>query len=100
MKYVILLLMCCGCASFKTVQTDISTSENEQRTIITKTTARTFFDSKSKLADLKTTQTDGTQDTEVGSLTQESTSEAISATVEAATRGAVRGAINAVTPTP
>lgn len=64
-----------GCASFTTTQTDVSSYDNEgrtTRTITTKATATTLFESKSALANFKASQTDKTQAASVGSLNQES----------------------------
>lgn len=67
-----------GCASFSTVQTDISTTKDKDgnpttRTITTKAKASTFFESKSTLATWKATQTDKSQGATVGGLEQAST---------------------------
>lgn len=65
-----------GCANYATKQTDISSTDKfgvETRTIITTVKATTFFDSDSKLASFKASQTDKTQSTSVGSLDQNST---------------------------
>jgi hypothetical protein len=72
-KSFFILLICTGCSTFKTVQTDINYEEGKpSRSITTKTTARTIFDSKSNLANFKANQTDKTQLTSVGNLSQES----------------------------
>lgn len=73
MKKYLLLILLCGCSSFKTVQEDVNYEQGQPlRSITTKTTARTFFDSKSELSKFKASQTDKTQTTSVGSLSQES----------------------------
>ena len=72
-----------GCASFTTEQTDTS-KENEngtERTITTRATSRTFFESKSELAKFKASQTDKTQSASVGSLSQEATASNLVQTV-------------------
>ena len=75
---VLAALSLTGCARFNTVQTDISTDANGiVRTVTTRTSAGTLFDSDSALANLETSQTDKTQRTEVGSLNQSSTSEVV-----------------------
>jgi hypothetical protein len=61
-----------GCARFQTKQTDISYDTNNvpTRTITTKVSAYTFFESESKLSQFKATQTDKSQSASVGSLDQ------------------------------
>lgn len=67
------LVLLTGCAQFTTTQTDLSYEKGQpQRQITTRATARTFFESKSALANFKATQTDKTQSANVGSLNQES----------------------------
>ena len=64
-----------GCASFSTVQTDISSTDKngiETRTITTRAKAKTFFEAKSSLTTWKATQTDKTQGATVGVLEQAS----------------------------
>lgn len=82
-----------GCARFSTVQTDYSYDENGwvMREVRTVTRASTFLDSKSKLTELATSQTDKTQSTKVGSLETESSSAALEAIAKGAAEGAVKG---------
>lgn len=79
------LMMCGGCASFSTTQEDCSYGTNgiPERKIVTRNKARTFWDAKSALASFTATQTDKTQSTKVGSLSQESASTNITAQLEA-----------------
>jgi hypothetical protein len=67
-----LLVLSSGCARFQTKQTDISYDTNNvpTRTITTKVSAYTFFESESKLSQFKATQTDKSQSASVGSLDQ------------------------------
>jgi hypothetical protein len=88
-----------GCASFRTEQTDESTIDG-QRKITTITKARTFFDSKSALAQLKASQTDKTQSLGVGSLAQEASGSNSVALADIVVKAAVQGAIQAIAPKP
>lgn len=87
-----------GCASFSTTQTDERTNETtgEKTTVTTRAKSRTFFDSKSKLADFKATQTEKSQSASVGSLSQESSGSNTVNLIEAASRGAAQGTVNAL----
>ena len=78
-------LLTVGCARFTTTQTDASYSDEGKplRTITTKATSSTLWDSKSALASFKATQTDKTQSATVGSLNQESSGTNTAATVRA-----------------
>jgi len=61
-----------GCARFKTIQTDTSYEQGiKARTITTKASSTTFFDSKSALTAFKASQTDKSQSASVGTLNQE-----------------------------
>jgi hypothetical protein len=80
-----------GCASFRTVQTDVSSDGGvEERRVTTVTTATTFFASKAKLADLKTTNTDKTQSTTVGGVELQ-TDERLNETITAIAAGVAAG---------
>ncbi len=72
-------LVLTGCSTYTTTQRDIS----PERTIETKVSVRTFWDSKSQLANSKATQTDKSQSASLGALAQESTSTNIVAELEA-----------------
>lgn len=74
MLTVAALILLAGCSTFTTSQTDTSYDEQgaPQRTIASKTKARTLFDSKSALNNFAVLQTDKTQSSKVGSLNQES----------------------------
>lgn len=75
-----------GCAQFTTTQTDVSYEKGQPlRTITTKASATTVFESKSALANFKASQTDKTQSATVGSLNQESGGTNTAATVQAVT---------------
>ena len=78
MKRIITLVACvalCGCALFKTKQTEV---RNEQTTTITtEVKAYTLFSSKSELAKFKATQNNSVQSAEVGSLTQQGGTNAV-----------------------
>lgn len=83
-----LTFLCAGCAGFKTVQKDISsTTEDgiETRTITTTVSAYTFCSSNSKLTQSKAMQTDKTQGASLGSLEQSSTGTNIVNVIEAMT---------------
>jgi hypothetical protein len=94
-------LLLCGCSSYQTIQTD-SRKEAQDGTAITeiKTTvkARTFFDSKSKLADFKASQTEKSQSTSVGSLSQESSATNVAPVVKAVFEGIISGALKTAAP--
>jgi hypothetical protein len=106
------LLMLCnfGCARYVTVQKDYSYEYNEKnnrvypvRKIATKVKTSTFADSKSQLANSKTTQTDKTQSATLGSLNQESqvttnTVNIIGSMVEGAVKGVLGAMGKPVTP--
>jgi hypothetical protein len=70
----VLLALCLflftGCATYTTVQRDVS----PERTIETRVSVSTFWDSGSNLANSKATQTDKSQSASLGSLAQESSS--------------------------
>lgn len=67
----------CGCASYTTVQTDNSYEKtNQVRSITTKVTARTFWSAKSELAKSAVVNTDKSQSSRVGSLSQQATNNA------------------------
>lgn len=76
---LLLALALCGCASFKTKQVDDSVSYEITKTstnittrkITSETKASTKIESKSALANFKSSQTDKTQTATVGSLNQE-----------------------------
>jgi len=90
-----------GCARFSTRQSDTS-YENGQpvRTITTRATSTTFFDSQSALAKFKAIQTDKSQSASVGSLNQEASGTNAALLVESVTKGAIEGALRAIAPKP
>ena len=71
---VVACLASSGCSTFSTTQTDerINEQTGEKTKVTTKAKARTFWDSKSQLANFKASQTEKTQGASVGSLSQES----------------------------
>src|SRR5437868_4814058 len=83
------LLFAAGCSSVSTDQTE-TTADGAQRH--TRVVARTFFDSKSELAKLKTTATDKTQGVAISGLSQESGSTNIISLVDTVVGAAVRAA--------
>jgi len=88
-----LFLFTPGCARFTTTQTDLSYDEksgNPLRSITTRASAATWWDSQSALGNFKATQTDKTQSATVGSLNQSSTNNT------AATLKALADLLNAV----
>lgn len=76
MKLTLLLTtaLLSGCASFTTNQIDERKNETtgEKTTVRTKVSVRTFFDSKSQLANSKASQTEKSQSATLGALNQES----------------------------
>lgn len=91
-------LSLCGCAQFRTTQTDTRYNEKtgEKTTITTKASATTFFDSKSQLSSFKAAQTEKSQGASVGSLTQESSGSNAVSLAESIARGATEGAMKAI----
>lgn len=66
-----------GCASYTTVQTDNSYEKtNQVRSITTRVVARTFWSAKSDLAKSAVVNTDKSQSSRVGSLSQSATNDA------------------------
>lgn len=68
-----------GCASYTTRQEDVSYEKgntNAARTISTVVTVRTFFSAKSDLAKSAVVNTDKSQSSRVGSLSQQATNDA------------------------
>ncbi len=66
-----------GCASYTTTQTDNSyVQTNVLRQITTKVTVRTFWSAKSDLAKSAVVNTDKSQSSRVGSLSQQATNDA------------------------
>lgn len=89
-----------GCSTFKTVQTDVSyeafsdgtkIATYPSRSVTTKVTAKTLWDSQSALANFKASQTDKTQGASVGSLSQASSGTNAINVIEAAFRGFAQG---------
>src|SRR6185436_3527285 len=68
---LLVLFLCCGCARFRSTQTETS-PDGTQR--ITRVCVTTFFDGKSDLAKLRATTTDKTQGLTVSGLDQSTTS--------------------------
>ncbi len=82
---VIPVLVACGCASFKTIQTE-STNKDGSKLVVTRVAARTLFDAKSDLAKFKAFQSEKTQSATVGALGQESSGTNAVAMLEAMAR--------------
>ena len=74
MKLIYILTGCValvGCAHYTTTQTDVSYEKGQpSRSITTKVSVGTLFDSTSKLATSKATQTDKSQSSTLGGLDQ------------------------------
>lgn len=88
MRLCCVLLLCCGCSSFTTTQTDLSYEDDQGRTIRlvqTRATARAVFEASAKLAAFKASQTDKTQTASVGSIEQQANSTNLTALLKAAT---------------
>lgn len=93
---IFFVMLLTGCSTFTVQQKDISTTAadgTETRTITSHTKARTFFDARSGLANFSTTQTDKTQSSKVGSLSQDANGSNAVKVVEAVTKAAVRAAL-------
>jgi hypothetical protein len=72
-RLLLTTLVCTGCASFNTTQTDERQLPDGSYTkITTRASSRTLFTSKSDLANFKASQTEGQQSATVGSLGQSS----------------------------
>lgn len=70
-----MVMLFSGCSGFTTTQIDRSYEKGQLvREIITKNSAGTLIESKSELTKFKATQTDKSQTTSVGSLSQEANS--------------------------
>ena len=67
MKSTLFLLLLCGCARFHSVQ------QSPDGTM-TSVTITTFFDGRSEVSKLRTTQTDKSQGVSLGSINENSTS--------------------------
>jgi hypothetical protein len=91
----LILLLAAGCANFRTVQTDESTTSPEgveTRKITTTATARTFAASKQALAQWKATQSDKTQGASVGQLNQEADASDLTRAIgEGIAKGLIKG---------
>ncbi len=97
MKFLISLaaFLLVGCAHYSTTQTDLSydAQGHPERTITTKVSVSTFWDSTSELAKSRATQTDKSQSAALGSLNQSSTSTNVNALVEGIVSSAVSAAV-------
>jgi hypothetical protein len=82
-----------GCSTFTSTQTTRDPSTGIE--VTTKIRARTFFDAKSDLAKLRTTQTDKTQGVSIGGLGQETSGTNAVELIDRVVRAAVAGAVSA-----
>lgn len=89
----LVLSLFCGCSILRTSQKDADGRR-------TTTTAFTFFDSKSSLAKLSTSNTDKTQSVRVSDLTQESSGSNAVSLVDVAIKAAVTAAVKSAVPVP
>lgn len=99
---IIPLVAIVGCARFSTKQTDLSYDKqgNPLRTITTRATSTTFFESKSSLANFKASQTDKSQNATVGSLNQEASSTNLTSLISVIVEAAVKAGAQSVVPVP
>lgn len=95
--FLLLLISAAGCASQRTTLTE-SVDADGRFTKITDIHTRTFFDSKSELARLKTSSTEKTQSVGLDGLKSESSGSNASALVENIVGAAVRAAVTAAVP--
>lgn len=102
--FLLLALSAAGCSTFTTEQKDKSYAQITNGTTVasvplrevsTTAKARTFWDSKSALANFKATQTDKSQNATVGSLNQEASSTNLTSQLDALAR-----ILQALRPTP
>jgi len=87
-----LLLSVAGCSTFRCEQTERTPDGREVTTTIR---ARTFFDARSDLAKLRTTQTDKTQGVSLGNLGQETSGTNAVELLDRVVRAVVAGAVSA-----
>lgn len=97
---IVLASMLAGCAHYSTHQTDTSYATNGQpsRSISTIVHVTTFFDSKSEITKSRVTQTDKSQTSAVGSVSQEASGTNAIGLVQAVSAGAVEGAMKFMVP--
>ena len=97
-RYLPWLLLLTGCATFKTDQVDRSTLATyeagrivsvEVREIRSRAKARTFFEGSTSLQGFKAVQTDKTQSSSIGELSQQASATNLVKVAEAAAQGAV-----------
>lgn len=73
-KLFVICLLLTGCASYTTTQTDSSyAGTNQVRTITTKVSVNTIFAAKSELAKSAVVNTDKSQSSKVGTISQQAT---------------------------
>lgn len=85
------LALSCSCSTFTSSQT----VERDGETVTTTIRARTFFDGRSELAKLRTTQTEKTQGVTLGALGQETSATNVVELFDRVVRAAVAGAVSA-----
>lgn len=89
-----------GCATQTTRLTETTDEASGARTKTTEVKTRTFFDSKSELAKLKTSSTDKTQSVGVEGLKSQADSEGVSTLVSGVVGAAISAAVKSATPLP
>lgn len=84
-------LLLCSCASYTTTQEDVSfAGTNIVRRVTTRVTIRTILDAHSELAKSSVTQTDKTQSSRIGAITQTATNN-IPDVTEKVAKGVIEG---------
>jgi uncharacterized protein YceK len=86
-----LVVLLAGCSTFHSEQTQ--SPDGTTKTIVQ---LRSFWDSRSELAKLKTTLTDKNQGVSIGAINQETTASNIVVLLQAIAAGAAEGAVRGV----
>lgn len=90
-RALVLIVALCGCASYTTRQEDVSyVGTNVVRRTYTKVVIRTLLDAHSELAKSSVTQTDKSQSSRIGAISQTATNN-IPDGVEKVGKGVVEG---------
>ena len=90
MRLCLLILLCTGCSTFRSEQTETDAAGITHRT---KVSVRSFFDSHSDLSKLRTTLTEKSQGISIGSISQDSSGTNASALIQNVVAAAVEAAI-------